>query len=291
MPASQPSRRDVLRTAALAAVAGPRLAAAADAPARKPMRVSVQLYSVRDDCAKDFDAALAAVAKLGFEGVEFAGYHGYKDRPADLKKRLDDLGLAVAGAHVPTASLRGDALERTIDFHRTLGCPFLIVGGDGDFTKPEKNKALADTFNTAAETLAPHGMACGYHNHTKEFGTDGDQTWWDLFAERTAKEVVLQLDVGWATEAGVDPAALIRRHPGRTRITHFKAAAKGPDKKPIIGEDSVAWPAVIAACRDVGGTEWMTVEQEAYPDGRSAMDCTAASLAGLRKILAELKPA
>ncbi len=291
MPASQTSRRDVLRAAALAAVAGPRLAAAADAPAPKPMRVSVQLYSVRDDCAKDFDAALAAVAKLGFEGVEFAGYHGYKDRAADLKKRLDDLGLAVAGTHVPTASLRGDALERTIGFHRTLGCPFLIVGGDGDFTKPEKSQALADTFNAAAEKLAPHGMACGYHNHTKEFGTDGDQTWWDLFAARTAKEVVLQLDVGWATEAGVDPAALIRRHPGRTRITHFKPAAKGPDKKPIIGEDSVAWPAVIAACRDVGGTEWMTVEQEAYPDGRSPMDCTAASLAGLRKILAELKPA
>ena len=291
MHAPLPSRRDVLRAATLAAVAGPRLVAAADAPARTPMRVSVQLYSVRGDCAKDFDAALAAVAKMGFEGVEFAGYHGYKDRAADLKKRLDDLGLAVAGTHVPTASFRGDALERTIDFHRTLGCPFLIVPGDGDFTHPERSKSLAETFNAAAEKLAPAGMACGYHNHTKEFGKDGDRTWWDLFAERTAKEVVLQLDVGWATDAGIDPAALIRRYPGRTRITHFKPTAKGPDKKAIIGEDSVAWPAVIAACRDVGGTEWMTVEQEHCPDGRTAMDCTAASLAGLKKILAELKPA
>ncbi|MFM7107692.1 MAG: sugar phosphate isomerase/epimerase family protein [Planctomycetaceae bacterium] len=291
MPAPRPSRRDVLRAAALAAVAGPRLAPADDASARRPMRVSVQLYSVRGDCAKDFDAALAAVAKMGFEGVEFAGYHGYKDRAADLKKRLGDLGLAAAGTHIPTASLRGDALERTIEFHRDLGCPFLIVPGDGDFTHPEKSKALAETFNAAAEKLAAAGMACGYHNHQQEFGKDGDKTWWDLFAERTVKDVVLQLDVGWAVEAGLDPVDLITRHAGRTRITHFKPTAKGPGKKAILGEDSVDWPAVIAACRDAGGTEWMTVEQETYPDGRSPMDCTAASLAGLRKILAELKPA
>jgi sugar phosphate isomerase/epimerase len=291
MSMSRLSRRDVLHAAALAAVAGRRLAAAANAPARPLPRIAVQLYSVRGDCAKDFDAALAAVAKLGFEGVEFAGYHGYADRAADLARRLGDLGLAVAGAHVRTASLRGDELARTIEFHRTLGCPFLIVGGDGDFINREKSRTLADTFNAAAEALAPTGMACGYHNHTKEFGTDGDRTWWDLFAERTKPEVVLQLDVGWAVAADVDPVELIRRHPGRTRITHFKPTAKTPDRTAIIGQDSVDWPAVITACRDVGGTEWMTVEQETYPDGRSPLDCTAASLAGLRKIIAELKPA
>ena len=291
MPAHDLSRRDVLRAAALAAVVGTRPAAAADTAARKPMRVSVQLYSVRGDCAKDFDAALAAVATMGFEGVEFAGYHGYKDRAADLAKRLGDLGLAVAGTHIPTASLRGDALDRTIEFHRAIGCPFLIVPGDGDFTHPEKSKALAETFNAAAAKLAPAGMACGYHNHTKEFGKDGDKTWWDLFAERTAKDVVLQLDVGWAVEAGLNPVDLIHRHAGRTRITHFKPTAKGPGRKAIIGEDSVDWKAVVAACRDAGGTEWMTVEQESYPDGRSPMDCTAASLAGLKKILGEMKPA
>lgn len=250
MPAAHPSRRDVLRAAALAAVAAPRLAGAPAAPARVPLRISLQLYSVRGDCAKDFDAALAAVAKLGFDGVEFAGYHGYKDRAADLKQRLADLGLAVAGTHVPTASLRGDALDRTIEFHRTLGCPFLIVPGDGDFTHPDRSKSLAETFNAAAEKLSPAGMACGYHNHTKEFGTEGDTTWWDLFAARTKPEVVLQLDVGWAVEAGVDPVELIKRYPGRTRITHFKPTAKGPGKKAIIGADSVDWAGVIAACRD-----------------------------------------
>ena len=83
--------------------------------------------------------------------------------------------------------LRGDELKKTIDFHQTIGCKFLIVPGDGDFTDPEKSKALAETFNKTAEVLKPLGMACGYHNHTNEFKKDGDNTYWDLFAERTAR--------------------------------------------------------------------------------------------------------
>jgi sugar phosphate isomerase/epimerase len=265
---------------------------AVDESAKKPpMRISLQLYSVRNDCGKNFDVALAKVAEMGFAGVEFAGYHNYNGRPADLAKRLKDLGLLAAGTHIGTNNLRGDALQKAIDFHQAIACPFLIVPGDRDFTHPEQSKALAETFNKAAEVLKPLGMACGYHNHKDEFRKDGDKTYWDLFAERTSQDVVLQQDVGWTVAAGLDPAELVRRHPGRTRITHFKPTAVGPGKKAIIGQDSVDWAAVITACRDVGGTEWMTVEQEDYPDGKSPMECTALSLAALQKILAELKPA
>ncbi|HWI57266.1 MAG TPA: sugar phosphate isomerase/epimerase, partial [Bacillota bacterium] len=55
-------------------------------------------------------------------------------------------------------------------------------------------------------------------------------------------------------------------------------------KKPILGQDSVDWAAVLQACREFGGTEWITVEQELYPDGKSPMECTQLSLAGLKKI-------
>jgi len=58
--------------------------------------VALQLYSVRGDCTKDFDAALEQVAAMGFEGVEFAGYYGYAGKAADLKKRLDALTLQAA---------------------------------------------------------------------------------------------------------------------------------------------------------------------------------------------------
>jgi sugar phosphate isomerase/epimerase len=280
------SRRQFVKSSLLAATAlgmKPYLRAQTG----KSIPISVQLYSVRGDCAKDFDAALAQMAKMGFAGVEFAGYHKYDGKAKELRQKLDELNLKAAATHIGTGSFRGDALKRTIEFHQIIGCKFLIVPGDRDFTDPEKSKALAETFNKTAETLKPLGMYCGYHNHTGEFKKDGDKTYYDLFAERTSKDVVLQQDCGWTAAAGFNPVDIIKRYPGRTKVTHFKPTVVGGDKskKPILGQDSVDWAAVLAACREFGGTEWITVEQELYPDGKSPMECTELSLAGLKKLL------
>ena len=282
------SRREFVKCSALAAAAfslSPRLLAQGS---KGRLPVALQLYSVRGDCGKDFDAALATVARMGFEGVEFAGYYNYAAKPAELRKKLDSLNLKVAATHIGTGTLRGDALAKTIDFHQTIGCKFLIVPGDRDFTDPEKSKALAETFNTATAVLKPLGMACGYHNHTGEFKKEGDKTYWDLFAERTGKDVILQQDCGWTAAAGLDPVAMMKRYPGRMKSTHFKPTVVGNDKgkKGILGQDSVDWAAVIVGCRDFGGTEWITLEQEAYPDGKTPMECTAMSFAALKKLLA-----
>lgn len=286
----QCNRRQALGVAALAAL-GWTLPRQLFGAASKNIPLAVQLYSVRGDCARDFDAALEKVAKMGFTGVEFAGYHKYGGKPRELRKQLDDLNLKVAGTHIGTGSLRGDALKGTIEFHQTIGCKYLIVPGDGAFTHPEKSKTLAETFVKAAEVLKPLGMACGYHNHTGEFKKAGDKTFWDLFAERTPKEVILEQDCGWTVAAGQDPVALMKKYPGRYKLTHFKPAvvrgAKG--KKDIIGQDSVDWASVITACREFGGTEWIIIEQENYPDGKSPMECTQMSLAGLKKILAGME--
>jgi sugar phosphate isomerase/epimerase len=131
-------------------------------------------------------------------------------------------------------------------------------------------------------------MFCGYHNHTGEFKKDDGKTYWDLFAERTSKDVVLQQDCGWSAEAGFSPVELIKRYPGRTKVTHFKPQVLKADegkKKPILGEDSVDWAAVLAACREFGGTEWITIEQERYLSGVTPMECTKMSLDGLKKLL------
>jgi sugar phosphate isomerase/epimerase len=280
------SRRDLLKLAAAGAAAAvcPRSVTWASAAAAKP-GIALQLYSVRDDCAKDFDRSLAEVAKMGFEAVEFAGYHSYANNPKGLRKRLDDLGLKVAGTHIGTNMLVGEALPKTVEFHKIIGCKYLIVPGDSRFTDPEKSKELAEIFNQAAKDLKKDGMRTGYHNHTHEFAKDGDKSYFELFAERTTPEVVLQQDVGWTVAAGADPVALIRKYPGRYQIIHCKPTVVGDAGKAYIGQDSVKWAEVFQACEEVGGTEWYTVEQEVYPDGKPPMECTKISLAGLKKIL------
>lgn len=284
MKPSACSRRSFVKTTMLttAALAGSR-SWAAGAAAKVP--ISVQLYSVRGDCAKDFDATLAAIAKLGIAGVEFAGYHGYGGKAKELAAKLKELGLKAAATHIGTNNFRGDALAKTIEFHQEIGCKYLIVPGDGDFTHIERSKALADLFNETAAKLKTHGMACGYHNHKQEFAKVGDSNHWELFASRTGKDVVLQVDFGWAAAAGQDGVDLVKRHPGRMKVVHIKPTVtdKTSGKKALFGQDSVDWLPILKACRDTGGTEWLTLEQEAYPDGKTPIECTALSFEALKK--------
>ncbi len=282
------TRRTMIKTMALGSLVGalPRGLLAAD---KKLIGLSVQLYSVRSDCKNNFDEVLEKIAKMGFGGVEFAGYYNYGGKGKELRKKLDSLNLKATGTHIGTGNLKGDSLKKAIEFHQEIGCKYLIVPGDGAFSDPVKSKEFAETMNKAMETLKPLGMACGYHNHTEIAKVDPEtkKSYWDLFAERTVPEVVLQQDCGWTLAAGLDPVERVRKHPGRTKIPHFKpTVVKGEaGKKAILGQDSVNWKSVIEACSEVGGTEWFVIEQESYPDGKSPMECTELSLKGLKQLL------
>jgi sugar phosphate isomerase/epimerase len=283
------TRRSLLKIAGLGTV-GSLLFNSRFSFSAKGIPIALQLYSIRDESKKDFDAALSQVAQMGFAAVEFAGYFNYEGKPAELKKRLDSLKLKVAGTHIQTPALQSDAIQKTIDFHREIGCSFLIVPTDKDAVDPAKNKAFADTLNKAAETLKKYGMACGYHNHAGEMKKDGDKTFWEIFAERTTKDVILQQDCGWTRAAGRDPSEFINKYPGRTRSVHFKPTVLDGDagKKPILGQDSLNWVPIYKACASVGGTKWIVLEQEKYLEGVSSVECTRQSLAGLKKMIAGL---
>ncbi len=142
-------RRDFLKVAGAAAVVGLTSTALAQTKAIPPKpRMGIQMYSVRGFCKQNKLAkALEEVAKLGFEGVEFAGLWEFGGNPAGLRKLLDDLGLTACGTHIGTGSFRGDALKRTIDLYQTLGCKYLIVPGDGSYwASADSCKKLAQSW-------------------------------------------------------------------------------------------------------------------------------------------------
>ena len=89
--------------------------------------IALQLYSVRNDSAKDFAGTVRKVAKMGYEGVEFAGYHGKSAK--ELRALVDDLGLKVAGTHIGLDTLLGDEFKKTVEFNEALGNRYLIVPG------------------------------------------------------------------------------------------------------------------------------------------------------------------
>ena len=281
-------KRNTLR-GAVALLAGMLLALGSGmAQAADPVpRVGVQLWSVKDALKQDFDGTLAKLAAMGFAGVEFAGELGpYAHDAPRLRRLLDKNGLQCAGAHLRLATLEGTGFDSASGYYRTLGCPFLIVAMDQRAASLDGAAAVARDLARLSPRLAPLGMAIGYHNHGEEMaGADG-HTPWDVIAAGTPPATVLQQDLGWTTYAGKDPLTLIRRYPGRSQSLHFKAKLpKGVPGTPLIGRDGSDWGALAAAARHVGGTAWIIVEQEEYPDGLAPLDAVAASLRGLQAVL------
>jgi len=250
-------------------------------------RLGIQLWSVKDDLKQDFEGTLTRLAGMGFQGVEFAGEFGRFARdPAGLRAFLDGQHLECAGAHLDFAALAAERFQQTTAFYRTLGCRNLVIAWDKRGASNEGAAAIARELAALSGKLKPLGMRIGYHNHAQEMmGPDG-HTPWDTIAAGTPGETILQQDVGWTVFAGKDPVAVIRRDPGRTLTSHFKAKlADGARGKPIIGQDRTDWPAVYAATRGEGRAEWIVLEQEEYPDGMRPMEAVAASMRGLQGVL------
>ena len=87
--------------------------------------IALQLYSVRHEMEQDVQATLEAVAKMGYDGVEFAGYYDWSAE--DLRAVLDKNGLRCAGTHTRLETLSPENLSETIAYNKTLGNKFLIV--------------------------------------------------------------------------------------------------------------------------------------------------------------------
>jgi len=142
--------------------------------------IGLQLYAVREECAKDFPGTLSAVAEMGYQGVEFAGYYGRT--ATELRAMLAERGLQCCGTHTRLDLLQGAELERTIEYNLALGSPYVIVP-----ILPEENRRSRATWQDSARVLSdlavrlqPHGLRAGYHNHRYEFEPVDGAVPWDL---------------------------------------------------------------------------------------------------------------
>ncbi|HZO88257.1 MAG TPA: sugar phosphate isomerase/epimerase [Chthonomonadaceae bacterium] len=243
--------------------------------------IGLQLYSVREDCARDLPGVLEAVARMGYDGVEFAGYYGRNAQ--ELRKLLDDNGLKCCGTHIGLDTLLGDALPATVEFNQTLGNRFLIVPGlaENRRNSPAAWRETARLMNEIAERLEPHGMRTGYHNHHIEFQPMEGELPWDIFFGNTRPEVVMQFDVGNALHGGAQAAPFLKRYPGRAATVHVKEYS-ATNENALIGEGDVDWNEIFNLCETIGGTEWYIVEQESY--AYPPLECVDRCLQNLRKM-------
>lgn len=253
--------------------------------------LSVQLWSVKDEVKSDFKGTLKKLAKMGFVGVEFAGDFGpFKDNGIGLKQFLDSINLEASGAHISFEQLNDDNFEKTVNFYHQIGAETLVVAWDERAWHPEGIKEVVALLNKLDKKLLPYGIKTGFHNHDHEFDDYKGSTYWDYLATNTGDNVVLQQDVGWTTYAGKDPIDYVKRYPQRIFTTHYKVRLPegSVGKLPIIGQDTIDWLALLKANINFGGTKWLVVEQEEYPNGLTPLEAVALSKEGLEKFIEQL---
>jgi len=259
-----PTRRDILKlggTAAAAALFVPALPVPAGA-AWKRLPIGTQLWCVRKQLVTDIPGTLNALSVMGYEGVELENAFG---KPGtEWRKHLDASTLKACGFHHTLGELQGDKLAATVEFNQAIGNRNLIIRSLAPevYKSSDLLKETADAVNEAAEKVKPHKMRVGYHNHFADFNRIDGEYWWNLFADRTTKDVILQLDTGNASElTGVSLVDLIRRNTARTVTMHVKPySKKNPDA--YLGADELDWPGIMTACETVGGLEWYIIEYE-----------------------------
>jgi sugar phosphate isomerase/epimerase len=262
----QISRRAFLAAAAVSPFAGSVLASAL----QKNIPVGLELYSVRNELTKDLPATVTAVAKMGYQVVEFyAPYFEWTPAQAkDVRKLLDDLGIKCRSTHNNAPSFTADGLKKATELNQIIGSKYIIMASPGRVSGLDDWQRVAGELTQTADRLRPLGLATGYHNHQAEWRPVDGKRPMDVIAAGTPRDVVLQFDVGTCVEVGEDPVAWITANPGRIKSVHCKDWGKGEGRGYAVafGEGDVPWKRVFEAAESTGGVEYYLIEQEVSPD-------------------------
>ena len=249
--------------------------------AGKKVPIGLELFSVREALTKNLMGTVSAVAKMGYEVVEFyAPYFTWTPAYArDVRKLLDDLGIRCNSTHNNPQSFTAEGLPKAIELNQIIGSKNIIMATANRVEGLAGWKALGEQMTKVSETLKPLGMAAGFHNHQTEWNGAVGQRPMDVLAANTPKEFTLQLDVGTVMEVGADPVAWIHANPGRIRSIHCKDWG-GParDYRVLFGEGDSPWQKIFEAAESVGGVEYYLIEQEGsrFPELETAERCLAA---------------
>lgn len=270
----------------------------------KKFLIGYQLYSAREDAAKDLKGTLKAIKEMGYDAIEFAGFYGHEAK--EVKEILDELGLRAISHHVPFAAMRED-IFKVISDNKLIGCEYIAIPFLDDATRPGSEgfaETLADIYRFGKLVKAA-GMKLCYHNHDFEFVTVSGMFGLDFMYKAVPASILhTELDCCWVKYAGQDPADYVRKYAGRCEIVHLKdyVGRKENGKNPyaLIGVDKDTADAdkglafefrpVGHGCQDIpsivkageeSGTNWFIVEQD-QSVGRTPLEAARMSIDYLR---------
>ncbi len=181
--------------------------------------LSVQLYALRRECVRDFDAVLTRLSGVGFAGVELFNLFGMT--PGEFRKRVEDLGMRVSSSQFPCANRA--PVNLVIDTLSELGltratCEF----SPDDFRDHDAILHTAEIINTLAGELARHGISVILQNHWWEYETLDAELKYPML-QALCPDAQFAIDTYWAANFGkVNVPAEVRRVADRTPMLIIK---------------------------------------------------------------------
>jgi sugar phosphate isomerase/epimerase len=267
-------------------------------------QIGLELYTVRDLLAKDYEGTLAKVAAIGYKEVEPADPYNHM-QPDQYKALLDKYHFKMFSTHAEATA--GPGLEKELEGQAKMGLKYTGVQPAHDGAPHHEQRTIESVkrrcseMNKNAALLKKFGMKYYIHNHSGEFDVleDGKTTEYDVLLKETDPALVaMQLDIGWAYVGGQDAIAMFKKNPGRFELWHVKDAKYkelDPKAKPsvrmraakitAIGDGDIDYKAVFANAK-IAGLKHFVIEQDtAGQGGRDAIaDCKIA-YDNLKKIL------
>jgi sugar phosphate isomerase/epimerase len=212
-------------------------------------RIGLQLYTVRDECARDLEATLRTVASLGYEGVELFD-------EVDARRVRSALGeLRVAGRHI---GLDAD-VARLAREAQILDCDRVALGWIEPVSTPAERDAAVRRIGELAERVRGVGLQFAFHNHWSEVPRLEDGV---SLLECLPPWIALELDLGWVWHAGASPLDLLEWARGRTPLVHVKdLRARGTLEFCPVGDGAVGYEGLVSTAGELG-IEWLIVEQD-----------------------------
>ncbi len=232
--------------------------------ANRDQKFGVQLYSFRDEMAKDAIGTLKKISAVGFKEIESARsdkglYYGLS--PKEMKTACEDLGMKLTSGHVALDENFEDTMEQAV----ASGQDYVICSSLPSKGQTVDNyKKVAEQFNEAGEACKKLGLKFGYHNHEYEFESDNGTVLYDVLMDETEDDLVhMELDLGWVVVAGKDPLDYFSKYPGRFPLWHLKDMNMDTKESTEFGKGGLDIASMMAHQKE-SGVKHIYIEQEEY---------------------------
>lgn len=274
----------------------------------KKFPVAIQLFSVRDEMAQDFEGTIKKIAELGYDGVEFAGLFGKSGKEVnDICKKYN---INPISAHVGYGELINDP-EGVVKAYADAGVKYIAIPALGEELRPggPDYGSFKEGMTMLAGVMKKYGIKLCYHNHDFEFNKLNDEYLIDIMYRDLGPEIVEpEFDTCWVNIAGENPAEYIKKYSGRISVVHLKdfmlfgekpeqmyellGVNEGSLKKQArptfefrpCGYGAQDFKAIVAAS-EAAGASWLIVEQDNPSMDKAPIECAEMSVKYIKSIL------